>query len=236
MSPFQGSSNSVPKPRRTRRLAWSACLLFALPAASALLPACASAEYWVRSKFGQEKRDILVARVKDAREDQQEAKQQFQTTFEQFKALTGYQGGELEDKYNKLNSEYQECESKATTVRERITSIEKVSSDLFAEWRKEIGEISDPSLKKQSSESLEETKQRSNALIDTMKKAASSMTPVLTAFKDRVLFLKHNLNAQAIASLSNQVVTIEGDVSALIGSMETSIREADEFIGKMGSQ
>ena len=68
-----------------------------------------------------------------------------------------------------------------------------------------------------------------------MKKASSSMDPVLTAFKDRVLFLKHNLNAQAIASLSKTVVAIQGDVSKLIDAMQASIAEADEFLGAMKS-
>ena len=38
------------------------------------------------------------------------------------------------------------------------------------------------------------------------------MEPVLTAFGDRVLFLKHNLNAQAIASLQGHAASIEADV------------------------
>jgi hypothetical protein len=60
------------------------------------------------------------------------------------------------------------------------------------------------------------------------------MNPVLGAFKDQVLFLKHNLNARAVASLSETVRGIEGDVAKLIAEMNTSIAEANQFIERMG--
>jgi hypothetical protein len=59
------------------------------------------------------------------------------------------------------------------------------------------------------------------------------MDPVLKRFNDQVLYLKHNLNAQAIASLQTTAAGIDTDVSALIKDMEASIAEADDFIKQM---
>jgi len=56
---------------------------------------------------------------------------------------------------------------------------------------------------------------------------------VLTTFRDYVLYLKHNLNAQAIASLEGELGGIESDVSSLIRDMEASISEARSFIQSM---
>ena len=58
--------------------------------------------------------------------------------------------------------------------------------------------------------------------------------PVLTAFADQVLFLKHNLNAQALASLQDELIAIETDIAGLIREMEVSIAEANAFIEAMG--
>jgi hypothetical protein len=63
-----------------------------------------------------------------------------------------------------------------------------------------------------------------------MKRAEKKIAPVLAAFRDQVLFLKHNLNAQAIAYLKGEIVSIETDVASLIKYMEASINEADAFI------
>jgi len=66
-----------------------------------------------------------------------------------------------------------------------------------------------------------------------MKNAEGKMEPVLKTFKTQVLYLKHNLNAAAIASLQTQVVGIQGDVDQLIKDMERSINEANSFISQM---
>ena len=196
---------------------------------------CSTMYYSAWEKFGWAKRDILVDRVKDARDDQTEAKEQFKTTLEQFQAVTNFQGGNLESKYKKLNSEYEDSVAAATAVRERIASVEKVAADLFKEWQGELKEYESAELRRNSEKQLNETRERYRELIGVMKQAGSKMDPVLGAFKDQVLFLKHNLNAQAIASLQNTAAGIEQDVAALIKDMEASIAEANAFISEMGS-
>jgi len=223
-----------PGPRPLRQHASVAALLALLLGLGALGSACSSIYYDTLEKFGIEKRDVLADRVEEGRDAQQEAGEQFKTTLEAFKSATGFQGGKLEDTYNKLNDEYERCESSAEEVSDRIESIESVATDLFAEWKTEINEISSPELRSNSQNLLTQTKDRYQDLIGAMKKAESRMPPVLTAFKDQVLFLKHNLNAQAIASLQSNVAGIEKDVAKLVSDMEASIAEADAFIKTLG--
>ena len=94
-------------------------------------------------------------------------------------------------------------------------------------------ELSDPAFRRASEDQLEATRDRYAVLVGKMDAAAASMDPVLAVFKDRVLFLKHNLNARAIASLGDQTTAIEDDVAELIAEMERSIAEADAFIAEM---
>ena len=68
-----------------------------------------------------------------------------------------------------------------------------------------------------------------------MRKAEKKTEPVLDAFRDQVLFVKHNLNTQAISSLSQENAIIEQDVTNLIQEMEASIAEAEAFINSMKS-
>ena len=90
-------------------------------------------------------------------------------------------------------------------------------------------------LRSKSRDLLDETRTRYDQLIAKMAAAEATMPPVLAAFKDHVLFLKHNLNAQAIASLRDTVVEIEDDVERLLGEMQASIDEADAFIAAMST-
>ena len=48
--------------------------------------------------------------------------------------------------------------------------------------------------------------------------------------KDYVLYLKHNLNAQATGSLKEETLQIEEDVSDLINQMNRSIQQTEHFI------
>lgn len=66
-----------------------------------------------------------------------------------------------------------------------------------------------------------------------MRKAEKTMYPVLDVLRDQVLFLKHNLNARAIASIKTELATVQRDVAALVTQMESSIAEANQFITQM---
>jgi len=198
-----------------------------------LLTGCKSTYYGMWSKLGYEKRDILVSEVEDAKKDQEKAKEQFKTTLQRFQEITGFQGGNLEAKYKKLNSEYEACKSRADAVTKQVADVDETAQDMFKEWNKELAQYSDPNLRSKSQQQLNQSKERYQELITAMRKAESSMQPVLKAFGDQVLFLKHNLNAQAIASLQTTSQQIDQNVQALIKDMEASINEANDFISQM---
>ena len=197
------------------------------------LSACSTLYYSGLEKIGIPKRDVLVHRVENARDTQEETKEQFKSALEQFTAVTNFKGGDLEAVYKKLNSEYEASVAKANEVSDRIVSIEDVSQALFDEWEQEITQYTNASLKRSSQQKLLATQAHYQQLITTMKNAESKLQPVLTVFKDQVMYLKHNLNAQAIASLKGELGTLQSDVSSLISSMEKSINEANAFIKTM---
>jgi hypothetical protein len=198
-----------------------------------MLVGCKSANYAFWNKFGYEKRDILVSRVEKAKTDQEKAKEQFKTTLDRFKELTNFQGGALEDKYKKLSSEYDRCKGRADDVSSRIADVDSVAKDMFKEWKQELSEYKDANLRRSSEQKLRDAQDRYQQLITLMRRSEQKMQPVLAAFHDQVLFLKHNLNAQAVASLQTTAAGIETDVQALIKDMEASISEANQFIAQM---
>ncbi len=198
-----------------------------------LLGGCQSMYYGAMEKMGIEKRDILVDRVDNAREAQQEAKDQFESALEKFIAVTDYSGGDLEKQYKTLKSEYEDSISRAEAVRDKIKSVEDVADALFEEWQEELKQYSSADLRRSSERQLKATKKSYSTLMTAMKAVEKKIDPVLTAFNDRVLYLKHNLNANAIASLKSQRKSVETDIQGLIKDMNKSIAEADKFIKSM---
>lgn len=198
-----------------------------------LLPGCESAYYKTMETMGYHKRDIMVDRVSEARDAQEEAKEQFESALEKFNSVLGVKGGSLQEKYDRLKEEYEKSDAKAAAVRSRIAAVEDVAEDLFAEWQEELNQYTNSSLRQSSARKLRETQTKYAQLIEAMKRAERKIDPVLSAFKDQVLYLKHNLNAQAIASLQSELTSIETNVAKLIKEMETSIKEANAFISSM---
>lgn len=199
-----------------------------------LITSCSQAYYGALEKVGIHKRDIMVDRVQEAKQSQEDAKEQFQSALEEFSSVAKFQGGDLEDTYKKLNKELQKSEARADEVTTRIDSVEDVSIALFDEWEQELDQYESAKLRTQSEQQLKDTKVRYEQLMAAMRLAESRIEPVLKPFRDQVLFLKHNLNAKAIASLRGELIQVESDTDKLIKELEISIAEADRFIQETG--
>jgi Skp family chaperone for outer membrane proteins len=208
-------------------------LSFALLIGSLALTGCASTYYNALENIGIEKRDLLTRRVDSARDAQSDAQEEFKDALEQYRALVAFDGGELAETYDRLSRSYDRLEGEANVVRSRIESIENVGSALFREWRRELDDYSSADLRRRSEAQLRETERRYETVLAAMERASDKMDPVLALFEDQVLFLKHNLNARAIAGLDAERAEIERQVDALIREMDRAIAEAEAFIEAM---
>lgn len=191
---------------------------------------CSKAYYGAMEKVGIHKRDILIDRVEDARDAQSEAQEQFMSALEQFGAVVRIEETDLKKAYDKLNAEYQDSERAAEKVSDRIKKVESVADALFDEWEKELELYKSSDLRRSSQRKLQGTKTRYNEMLSSMHRAEKSMEPVLLSFRDNVLFLKHNLNAQAIGSLKAEFSTLKGEIDALIKKMNMAIESSNSFI------
>jgi hypothetical protein len=191
---------------------------------------CRTAYYSAWEKLGKDKRDLLKETVQKARNDQEKATEQFKDALTRLRELYNIQGGELEKFYDRLKADFDRSVSRSDTVKSRIRKVEEIASDLFTEWEAEIKSISNPRLQTDSRKKLGETRQRYESLHEAMKRAERKMDPVLRQFRDQVLYLKHNLNAQAIGALKTEVVDIEREIQQLIQEMSRAVEEADSFL------
>jgi uncharacterized protein YukE len=104
---------------------------------------------------------------------------------------------------------------------------------MFDEWTKELDDYHDANLRAASEQKLNDSRARYAQLLAAMRNSESKMKPVLDAFQDRVHFLRDNLNAAAISSLSSTSADISTNVQSLIQDMDKSINEANAFIDNM---
>lgn len=197
------------------------------------LVGCESTYYSAWEKVGVHKRDILVNRIEDTRSAQEDAQEQFRDALEQYRAVVDFDGGDFEKYYRRLEVEYQDSVQAADAISEHIDAVEDVAEDLFDEWQDELSQIENRSLREDSARKLHDTRYKYQHMLMAMRKAEKSVQPVLSAMRDQVLYLKHNLNARAIASLKGELNTINSDVNRLLLDMQKSIDEANLFIDRI---
>lgn len=200
---------------------------------SMLLGACSSTYYNAMEKIGVHKRDILVDRVEKARDSQANAQEQFKSALDQFASVISLEESDLKIAYDSVNSAYEESDRAAKDVSDRIGKVESVAGALFDEWAEELELYQNPELKRSSRQQLDQTRSRYRSMLAVMHKAEKSMEPVLKTFRDNVLFLKHNLNAQAIGSLRYEFGTLKKRIDRLIKEMNTAIESSNQFINDL---
>ena len=198
-------------------------------------PSGIGADYGIPSfdTFYKEPRDVLISRVEAASDAQEETAQEFRSALEEFKAVTGFEGGDLEKRFNTLNAAFKDSEDAAKNVSLRIDRVVGATNRLLDDWRDELNQYHDPTIKRRAEVQFDVTRTQAEKLIAAMRKIESNTEPVLAVFRDQVLFLKHNLNTQAISSLQQESAGVEQDVALLISQMEASIAEAQIFIKEL---
>ena len=200
----------------------------------AALCGCTSLNYKMQEKFlGNEKRDILVSRVGKANDAQKETQEVFKDALEQFNSVVQFDGGNLQKQYDKMSAQLERCEGRAEAVHTRIADVDRVARDLFREWAAEAKQFKNAEFRRDSEAKLRETQRNYERMLGAMRNAEEKIEPVLSVFRDQVLYLKHNLNAKALAALQGETRKVETNVNALLADLSAAIAEADKFIGAM---
>ena len=194
---------------------------------------CSSMYYAGMESVGVHKRDIMVDRVEDVQESQEDAQKEFKSALEHFGTLVTIKETNLKEAYEDFNDEYEDAKEAAEDVSKSINKLEDVSLALFEEWEDEIVMYTNAKLQKQSKDKLLDTRSKYNAMIKSMRKSEQSMEPILATFHDNVLIMKHSLNAQAVGALQGEFDGLKSNIDTLIDQMNQSIKASDKFIKEM---
>lgn len=200
---------------------------------ASFLLSCTTIYYETWEKLGKQKRDLLRNRVEDTKEEQEELQKELKDALTQIKELYGLDSTKLEKAYYRMQDSYDDAQEQAEAVQKRIVRVESVGGDLFKEWDEEIKTLKNPTYRNDSKAKFKQSKERYEKMLKTMHQAEKRVEPVMVRLHDQVIYLKHNLNAQALGSLKKEMASIEKDIGSLIQDMEKSIKAGDEFIKEL---
>lgn len=194
---------------------------------------CQTAYYKTWELLGKEKRELLQGKFSDAKEDQEDIKEEFSSVLEKIRHYYPLKNSNLSKVYDSLNDSYNDALSKREDFSSRIESIKQIGDDLFSEWLMEAKQIGNANYRAKSLSKRSSTKKAFNSTVKVLDQSLQRLDRSLDKIKDNVLFLKHNLNAQAVGSLSLELKQIEEQITLLIGQLDKSSKASDAFIKKL---
>jgi hypothetical protein len=184
-------------------------------------------------KTGIQYRDTLLNRVTAARNGFVETGEQFGVTMDAFYKMLDPEGGELVWRYKTLIREYELAEKKANEVNLQIAGVEQSAETMFAEWEADLSEYTTEALRKSSEEKLAAARSRYEELMTTMNGTEEKMQPILATLRDHVLFLKHSLTSEGVASLQGSVASLQADLDSLDEGIQKTVAQADQFVAAL---
>lgn len=198
---------------------------------------CNKLYYATWEALGKQKRDLLREQVEDLTQDQEDVNQEFSDALSKLRSLYGSPPSglaqaydQLKKDYDQLKKDYDQAKSKSEALSNRIDKVVTIAQDLFSEWEDEISKLKTPKYREDSRRKLKVTRQKFAKLEASMRKAEKDIPPVLASLEEQVIYLKHNLNAQALGNVQGEVKAIEGDLKTLSLSIHKSISESQNFI------
>ncbi len=195
-----------------------------------LCTSCSTVYYNFWEFLGQEKRELLQSEMEAITSNQTDTKEDFKDTLSKIRSEYSYKEGSLESTYDDLSDDYNDLHSNAEDLSKSIDKAKNIAEDLFDEWEDEASKITNSKFRAESLRKRVITMTKFKVALKSVRKVESKMTKVLVKLNDRVLYLKHNLNAKAIGKIKIELKNIEQDIVSLIGQIDESNQQANSFI------
>lgn len=201
-----------------------------------LLPAvvaCTTVDPYAELDYGQLTREQLTASIEDARDTQTAVRAQFDATLDQFVTLVSADRNNWQTAFDQLKAEYAANQAQAAIIRSLIEDVESHSADLFNEWESELALFQDQNLRFKRELDLQEARRQCGQLLLSLHATENRMIPVLSAFRDYLVFLQDNLDARTVASLQPELAAMAGNIADLFYNIDSTIVESDEFLAEL---
>jgi hypothetical protein len=201
--------------------------------ACTMLGSCQAMYFTTMEKLGVEKREILLDRLEEAHDKLQIAQVRFDGSLSAFREIVGGEEGNLQQNYDRYSDSYDKSEDAAADFYDTVASVQVVAGLMFDEWKRDSGEILDNNLRRASRENYTKATARYERTLRAFRRVEARMDPVLTTFRDHVLYLKLNLHPQALSTLRDNEKDVVDDLQELGQLIKNALKEGAELIEAM---
>ena len=169
---------------------------------------------------GHKETDRLIKRAEEMKKDLETATVQVGKTMDYYNAIMKGGAGDTRKLFKDLTKAIEDTGKRAANVTKRVEEMEAEAHLFFGEWTESLQAIQSTDLKKRSQDRLNETRVHFGEILSAGRRAGAVFNPFMGALKDQVVYMGYDLNASAVASLSEDAKKLNAEADKLFASVD----------------
>ncbi len=130
--------------------------------------------------------------------------------------------GDAVKAHEELEDAIEGSEDQANDFRRSIEKMQAAAEPVFDQWTKDLEAYSNPEMRQRSQARLSAARERYDAVVAAVEPVLVEYEAINANLRDHILFLSHDLNAEAVATIQEDVKKVSKEASDLDGSFNSA--------------
>ncbi len=195
------------------------------------IPSCAWVQNLVSGANGPADVNDLVDAVEKVNAELDASKQSMLAAVQALQKVTApdFQGDAVKA-HEELVDVIDSSEDQANTLRKSIESMQADAEPVFDQWTKDLEAYSNPEMRQRSQARLAASREQYDAVVAAVEPVLVEYEAINETLRDHTLFLSHDMNPAAVATIQDDVRSVAKEASDLDGAFNAGRAAASAYI------
>lgn len=195
------------------------------------IPSCAWVSNLISGKSGPADVNDLVDAVEKVSTEIDASKGSMLAAIQKLQAVTAPDfKGDAVTAYKDLEQTIDDSDDQANEFRKSVEKMQAAAEPVFEQWTKDLEAYSNPEMRARSQQRLASARERYDAVVAAVEPVLVEYETINQTLHDHALFLSHDMNPAAVATIQGDVRSVAKEASALDGSFNTAKAAARSYV------
>lgn len=199
--------------------------------AIAALPGCKFVDNLISGNTGPADVDDLVASVERVSSEMDASKASMLAAIQSLQKVTApdFQGDAVAA-HKELVNAIEDSEDQTDDLRKSLERMQAEADPVFEQWTKDLEAYSNPEMRQRSQARLSAARERYDAVVAAVTPVLVECEAINQTLGDHALFLKHDMNPAALATIQDDVKKVAKEASDLDGAFNAGKAAARAYV------
>jgi hypothetical protein len=195
------------------------------------LPACTFVSNLISGGGGPANVNDLVERVERVSAELDASKATMLAAIQKLQAVTAPEfQGDAVLAHKELENTLDDSDDQAKALRKSIDKMRAAAEPVFEQWTKDLEAYSNPEMRARSQQRLAAARERYDSVVAAVEPVLVEYETVNQTLHDHLLFLSHDMNPAAVATIQDDVRSVAKQAAGLDGSFQTAKAAARAYV------